>query len=344
MHAYNISFKMITYREQQELQFLGFFGIFKESFKLIFSRKKIFTQITLTLILPFCIAAFVQLKVFQLIANGTKRYNKKLDHMDMNTFKYAKFMVVVSTETSAYSLLIIVYFAFGITLNLLSTSSVTYTIACIYTAKEITFRKIITISPKVWIRDFITFMYSFAIFFVYITVPGILLLGLAWFLLTTGTRKIMLAIFLPLVIVYVIGIIYMSLLYRLASVVSVLEDYEFQAIIKSYALMKGKIEVFVGFFILRKLFFIATEVVPLINNKFLSEIVRNSGIQILCWWFQFLLDVFVYVAYYVIYFVCKSYHHETIDRNSLADHLDGLLGKPKDIVPTGGDSFEAHVV
>ncbi|KAJ0041516.1 hypothetical protein Pint_27350 [Pistacia integerrima] len=42
-------------KRQQELQFLGFFGIFKESFRIIFSKPKLFTQITLTFILPLSI-------------------------------------------------------------------------------------------------------------------------------------------------------------------------------------------------------------------------------------------------------------------------------------------------
>ena len=29
----------------------------------------------------------------------------------------------------------------------------------------------------------------------------------------------------------------------------------------------------------------------------------------------------------VVYFVCKSYHHESIDKSSLADHLEVYLGE-----------------
>jgi hypothetical protein len=339
MHACNISFKMINYQEQEELQNLGFLGILKESLKLIFSRKKIFTQITLSLILPYSIIGFVELKVFQLIVNDIKKYDNKLDNMDKNTFKYAKtFMAIVSFETSTYMNLLIVYAAFSYTLNLLSTSSVTYTIACIYTDEEITFRKVVSISPKVGKRLIITFIWIIAIDFVYVIVPGALILALP---ALTGTRRIGRVIFLLLVIMYVIGFIYFNLVCRLANMVSVLEDYGFRAVIKSFALMKGKIAVFVGFFILRRLSFIATQ---LAFRKFLVPSILRTGIQILCSLFPLPLNLLDYVAQPVVYFVCKSYHHETIDRNSLADHLDGLLGKPKDIVPTGGDSFEAHVV
>lgn len=33
------------------------------------------------------------------------------------------------------------------------------------------------------------------------------------------------------------------------------------------------------------------------------------------------------VAQTVVYFVCKSYHHESIDKSSLADHLEVYLGE-----------------
>ena len=45
-----------------------------------------------------------------------------------------------------------------------------------------------------------------------------------------------------------------------------------------------------------------------------------------------LLKVFLFglVVQTVLYFVCKSYHHENIDKSALSEHLEGYLG---DYVP-----------
>jgi hypothetical protein len=53
---------IVMEREQEEMQFLGVFGIYKEAYKIIFSWRKIFSQITLALILPlsFILLAHVQ--------------------------------------------------------------------------------------------------------------------------------------------------------------------------------------------------------------------------------------------------------------------------------------------
>ncbi|KAK7828719.1 hypothetical protein CFP56_029993 [Quercus suber] len=54
-------------REQEDLQFLGFFGVFKESFKIIFSWRRIFSQITLALILPLSFIFLAHIQISQLL-------------------------------------------------------------------------------------------------------------------------------------------------------------------------------------------------------------------------------------------------------------------------------------
>jgi hypothetical protein len=49
--------------KQEEMQFLGLFGIYKEACKIIFSRKTIFSQITLVFILPTSFVFIANMKV-----------------------------------------------------------------------------------------------------------------------------------------------------------------------------------------------------------------------------------------------------------------------------------------
>ena len=53
--------------EQGELQFSGFFGICKESFKIINIWMKIFTQISLGLVLPLPILFLTQIQLSDLL-------------------------------------------------------------------------------------------------------------------------------------------------------------------------------------------------------------------------------------------------------------------------------------
>jgi hypothetical protein len=336
---------MITYRNQQDLQFLGFFGIFKESFKIIISCKKIFSLITLTLILPSSTALISHVNISQLLYSDILKYKNKLNHTEKNSPNYAKFLSIISSESTAFTIFSALNIAFFLILDILVTSAVIYTTACIYSAIEITFKKIISVSPKVWKRLAITYICSLCIAFSYLIVGGALLLLWVFFV---GVGEVSGVIFLLLLIPYVIGFLYLILVYQLACVVSVLEDYGFKAMIKSNELVKGKIIVSICFCVLKELCMLGTEEVfenfaaSDINNKLLSIVLR-TGVRMLCLFSQFLLGLFGYVVQTVIYFVCKSYHHENIDRNSLAEHLDGFLGghvpTKAEGVPTGGDSF-----
>ncbi|MBO8589896.1 hypothetical protein INN88_14980, partial [Staphylococcus aureus] len=64
---------------------------------------------------------------------------------------------------AAYLLLVLLF-------ALLSTSAVVYTIASIYTGKDLTFSKILAVVPKVWKRLVITFFWTFVILLCYNTV------------------------------------------------------------------------------------------------------------------------------------------------------------------------------
>ncbi|KAE7998346.1 hypothetical protein FH972_002901 [Carpinus fangiana] len=314
-------------REQEDLQFLGFFGIINESFKIIFSWRKIFSQITLALILPLSFIFLAHIQISQLLFFNIQDNEDSLNHTQKNSPTYAKLSDVVSSELAALWAFKAAYFTFLLILSLLSTSAVVYTIASIYTAKEITFKKVLSVVPKVWKRLLITFICSFAIVLVYNIVAGALLFSCVAFVGFSASGDTIVVLFL---IIYSIGFVYISIVWHLASVVSVLEDvYGFKAMIKSKALIKGKMWIAVGFFILLFLCFMGIEVV--FENFVVLGMERGAGIGILvgilCFLFLFKVILFGLVVQTVIYFVCKSYHHENIDKSSLADHLEVYLGE-----------------
>lgn len=315
-------------KEQEEIQFLGFFGIFKETFTITTSYRKIFSQIALSIILPLSFVFLAHIEISDFLFGKILHNEYALDHTQLGSQKYSKISDIISSEWTAFWLFKIAYFIFFLILSLLSTSAVVYTIACIYTGKEITFKKVMSVVPKVWKRLMVTFIWNFIIVFACNLVA--LLVLILWAVLL-GPSVIGLLIFTILFIIYLIGFVYISVIWHLASVISVLEDvYGIQAMFKSKDLIKGNIGVCIAIFLLLNLCFIGIQ----LGFEWLVVDGESLGKQI---WFAYLwfmllsmLILFGLVIQTVIYFICKSYHHENIDKSALADHLEVYLG---DYVP-----------
>jgi hypothetical protein len=312
-------------RSQEELKGLGFFGIFKESFKLIFKWKKIFTQITLSFIIPLSIIFLIHFQI-----SNTFFYNIGIDKDGIDQLAppptwYGRFRNTASSEWAAFWLFEAIYVIFLLILSLLSTSAVAYTIACIYAAKEVTFKKVMSATPKVWKRLTITVLLSSVIVFVY-NIIAIALIYLGFHLGTAGFVFI-----IVILILYPIGFIYIGIVWHLASVVSVLEDSKgLKALAKSKRLIKGKMWVStVAIFILLSAYLMAIEYTFELIVMFRGrELGLRIGIGLIGLVLLFKLVLFGLVIQTVIYFVCKSNHHESINRAALLDHLEVIhLGK-----------------
>ncbi|XP_039158211.1 uncharacterized protein LOC104420150 [Eucalyptus grandis] len=131
-----------------------------------------------------------------------------------------------------------------------------------------------------------------------------------------------------LLILYVVGFVYITMICQLASVISVLEDaYGRKAMTKSKGLIKGKMDLRVWCFfgvlvcsvLVQALFgsLVALDAVPL---------GVKIGIELICMMLLSMLVLFNLIVQTMIYFVCKSYHHENIDSSCLSDHPKVYLG------------------
>ncbi|EEF35752.1 uncharacterized protein LOC8263079 [Ricinus communis] len=319
--------------EQQEIKFIGFIGILKQSFRIIFTWRKIFSQITLALILPlsFIFLAHIQvsqLLFFKILLNQDTLYN----NLQEGTPDYAKLSDIISSEWTVFWLFKIAYFTFLLVFSLLSTSAVVYAIACIYTSKPITFKKVLSVVPRVWKRLMVTFLWSFAIVFVYNIIAAVVLIILL-VVVNIGNSSIKFVFIAIPLIVYFVGLLYITIVWHLASVVSVLEEiYGIKAMIKSKNLIKGNIGVAVALFIMLGICFLGIQLLFEIYMVFGWP--EGLGIRIvvgiLCLLLLFKLILFGLVIQTVLYFVCKSHHNENIDKSILSDHLEAYLG---DYVP-----------
>ncbi|KAB1210561.1 hypothetical protein CJ030_MR6G010857 [Morella rubra] len=314
-------------REQEDLQFLGFSGIFKESFKIVCSRRRIFSQIILALILPLSLIFLAHIQISELLFFKIMNDQDALSYSREGSRRYTKLSDMLSADWTAFWVFKVVYFTFLLVLSLLSTAAVVYTIASIYTAKYITFKKVMSVVPKVWKRLMVTFLWSFAVVLVYNLVSGVLFF--LWVRLL-GLYGIGIAIFVVLLLLYLTGFVYISIIWHLASVVSVLEDvYGIKAMIKSKDLIKGKTGLAVAIFFTLAVFYIGVQL--LYENLVVFPMIRSVGIRIVlgldCVLILVTVFLFGLVVETVLYLVCKSYHHENIDKSSLADHLEVYLGE-----------------
>ncbi|XP_047342537.1 uncharacterized protein LOC124946029 [Impatiens glandulifera] len=320
-------------RDQEEMKSLGFFGICKESFKLIAAWKKVFIQITLALVLPYALIYLTYQQVSNLFSTRILGDTINLDDSSTGTPYYDRVSRRLSSSWMWYWLIKIVYFTFLLVFSLLSTAAVTYTVASVYARRDIAFRKVMSVVPKVWKRLTITFLCTFFVFFMYNAVFIVFLV--IWFYLLSNTRANLPSLFI-VSIAYLIGFIYFSVVWQLTSVVSVLENYKgFKAMRKSRHLVKGKF--WLGFFVL----WFPSVIMLAIEFGFLFLVIDLDVLGIVG---RVLLGILfvvliVYVILYslvittVLYFVFKSYHNEEVDRPSLANHLGDYeqLAGPKDV-------------
>ncbi|KAJ9166740.1 hypothetical protein P3X46_021446 [Hevea brasiliensis] len=312
-------------REQEEMQFLGIFDIYKESYKIIFTWRRIFSQITLSLILPLSFIFLAHIQISELIFSNIIDDEIQLDHTSAGSPRNKKLNNLLSSEWTYFWLFKIAYFTIFLIFSLLSTAAVVYTIACIYTGREVTFAKVMSVVPKVWKRLMVTFLCIFAALFAYNIVAVLLFIAWAFFISETSIGVLT---FIGLLILYFVGIVYMSIIWQLSSVVSVLEEAcGVKAMVKSRALIKGKMWVTtIIFFKLNvSLFVIQVAFEKLVVHGRSLGMVNRVSYGIICFLLLFKLFLFLLVIQTVIYFVCKSYHHENIDKSALSDHLEVYL-------------------
>ncbi|KAL6316507.1 hypothetical protein AAG906_018210 [Vitis piasezkii] len=307
--------------QQQEMKSLGVFDIYREAYKIILSRRKIFTQITFALILPL---SFISL-AHTLLSNTlfpkiTDQNQKDLAETQVPNSNYANIFDLLSSISASYWLLQAAYTIFSFILYLLSTSAIVYTMACIYSGREVTFK--LTHGH---------ILHNLSGLCTYHVVAFLVLLALVAVLIAFGPNtNVGLVILSVVVVLYLMGFLYMSIVWQLASTISVLEDScGFQAMKKSNQLIRGKVGMATFIFLKLGLGGAAGEPLGMVNRVAFANV---------CLSLLSLLSLFERVIQTVIYFVCKSHHHENIDKLALSDHLQ--VYTQDYYIPLKGDNLQ----
>ncbi|XP_022153698.1 uncharacterized protein LOC111021151 [Momordica charantia] len=293
----------------ENLQFLGIYGILQETFKLIHKWRRIFTQISLAFILPLSLLSFANLQISNFF-----------------TPKFLKLSDLVSSETIHYILFNFAFFIISTLFSLLSASAIASTVAAVYESRDVPFTHMICALPKLCKRLLATSLCVFAAFVAFnITAFAILALIL---LIAVVVHDITLdsaatwAILFVFIVAYCTAAVYLTIIWQLSGVVSVLEEScGFEAMARSRALVKGKMMMVVN---LMALLSFPCVVVQVLSSYMVFEAAAAAvkGIFGIVLVMSFLLFVLVkLVAETVVYFVCKSCHHESVHKLALSGHL-----------------------
>ncbi|XP_038678800.1 uncharacterized protein LOC119980249 [Tripterygium wilfordii] len=189
---------------------------------------KTFYLITLTLVFPLSFAILAHsLFTHSLLA--------QLDESDSDPD---------ATRTPhPWTLLLVIQFCYLILLfafSLLSTAVVVFTAASLYTSKHVSFSNMLSAIPKVFKRLFLTYLWVALLMLVY---NSVFLAFLVILMIAIDSQNTFL-VFFSLVVIFLLFLVvhvYITALWHLESVVSVLEPiYGFAAMKKSYELLKGK--------------------------------------------------------------------------------------------------------
>jgi hypothetical protein len=313
--------------EPEVMHSLGIGGIYKEAFKILRTYTRLLMSLAFTLVLPLGIVIFSHYLISDRLEEKIFR-NENLVSQEEGTPAAADTEKVLDKEVVGLGILTLLYVIFVLAFSLLSTSAIVYSVASIYTGKGLSYFKVISVVPKVWKRLVITFLWAQLVILCYNISFAILFFLFLLLQKTIGVT--MLPILIPLAVAFYMILVYLNLLWHLASVISVLEDSTgLHALRKSYHLMQGKN--LIGFCLF--LIYIACTVTIL--SFFQIGVVSPThhldgvagrvilGFSLLVLWTG--VTLVGILAQTVLYFVCKAYHNESIDRYTLSDHLDGYL-------------------
>ncbi|KAB1222075.1 hypothetical protein CJ030_MR2G028806 [Morella rubra] len=301
----------------EQLQYLTIPDILREAISIPKQSPKTFYLITLTLIFPLSFAILAH----SLFTHPLLAQLQAYPQVDPSQTRH---------EWTLLLLFQFFYLIFLFAFSLLSTAAVVFTVASLYTSKPVSFSSTMSAIPKVFKRLFVTYLWVALLMMFY---NFVFLAFLVLLIIAVDTQNALL-LFVSGVVIFLLFLVvhvYITALWHLASVVSVLEPvHGFAAMKKSYELLKGKTR-YAG-----ALVFIYLAFCLVIGGVFGSVVVHGGneyGVFARIVVGGFLVGVLVIVnlvgllVQSVFYYVCKSCHRQGIDKTALHDHLGGYLGE-----------------
>jgi hypothetical protein len=318
--------------KQEDMQSIGFFGIYREAYKMVLKRRKIFTQITFALTIPLCffiLAQTLESEIFLYDEKSSLCKDKLLDgsypghirpNYNISNLSSSEFQTYLLFKAASYSYLLM--------LSILSNSATVYATAGFFIRKKVTFKKAVTSAfPKVWKRLLFNFFSICIAYLLYALL--IIIVFTCWAMLLNTSTELRAAIGIPgtlvLMALFLVGFVYVEVVWQLADVVAVLEDFRgFQAMKKSKALIKGNMSMAIAIYFNSKItnYMVEFAFRKTFVNGLYSGNMERIGYGIIGSLLLVILSFFGLVVETIFYFVCKSYHQETTMDMSLLEDVD----------------------
>ncbi|KAL8215640.1 hypothetical protein R6Q57_022477 [Mikania cordata] len=319
----------------EELKFIGFSGIFSQSFKTIFTWKKLFIQITLTLILPLSFIFIAHMTISHRFFNQIEKNPYQLFSCAFDNYKS---YYDTSADLRNYFLFKLITISTVTVFSVLSTSAVVYVIASVYTGRDVTFRQSMKYVPKVWKRVTVTFICMLLTLIAYTLIASVLIFVLS---VVIGIPVPGNLVWLASSIVYIFGFLYLITVWQVAAVVSVLESSSgVKAMIKSSDLLAGKRKPALTTSIMLYQFLTGVVIVYMLFVAYdgaALAMVWRVVIGIMCGVLTVIVFLLIMVTETVVYLVCKSYHREPVEPVSISTYLSAYLTDSRPVFRTAED-------
>ncbi|KAK9080746.1 hypothetical protein SSX86_000504 [Deinandra increscens subsp. villosa] len=319
----------------EDLKLIEFPHIFSHSFRTIRTWNKLFAQITFTLLLPLTLIFIAHIEISMRLFNQIER-----DPFSVFTAAFDSYQSYFHTGASSAAwrryLLFKSLSIAGIGIfSLLSAASVVFTIASVYTGRDVTFRKSMKSVPQIWKRLAVTFLFSFVTLFAFC-----LLASVVNFLFTAAIGEFAVDVLPAVDVISAAYFLYLTAVWQLATVVSVLESSRgLKSMLKAMDLMKGKTKsaLMIACILYPFLAVAITEYMSMVDGGAAVAPVSRVMIRIVCAVMILIVFLLFNVTQTVLYLVCKLHHGETIDPVSLSTYLGAYLSDSRPVFRTGED-------
>ncbi|RWR87045.1 putative transmembrane protein [Cinnamomum micranthum f. kanehirae] len=273
------------------------------------SSPKVFYLMTLSLILPLSLVILVHSYIIHSLADNFHFYPSSTIQSQLHYFALILFFYAL------YLLLVSIFF-------LITTSASIFTVASCYTSNPITFSSTFHAIPRIFPRLFVTFLWISLLTIIYSAV--VFICALVTIAALSGSLRIVvyIVIIISICSIFIWVHLYVTSMWQLASVVSVLEPvYGLGAIKKSHALLQGKrldaTILVLGYLLLCALISFVFDVVVVHGGELGIAVYWRIVVGVVLVGLMVGLNVVGLMVQNVFYYVCKSFHHESIDKNAL---------------------------
>lgn len=306
-------------------------GILKESGRILSLYRRLFFSLASTLVLPLCFLLLAHHLVSLPLVHKIS-HDERYIEQHPGTPDAERRQANVAGEWVSLLAFFTGYLLFVLAFSLLSTAAVVYTVACIYTEKSVSYTKVLGVVPTVWKRLLITFLW---VFFIIAAYHGISILIIHVIIHSFEHTPVFFICLFFILLVLISLQNYLSCIWHLASVISVLEDrYGFFALKRSFNLIKGKqlvgFELFSAYVVMGGVISILFHIYVLhhrhhdaTGHNLLFRLVLGTLLVA----FLTVVTLFGMLVQTVFYFVCKAYHGEQIDWTALSEQLGAYMGE-----------------